>query len=207
MIAFLPWSHRRPPAPPADDDDALARAVAAGDTTALETVYRRHAAPVYRYALALGGNADWAADATQQAFIALADRPEAFDAARGSLAAYLAGVARHHLLAAWRDRPWPAPELDDEALEEPGGPGPEAATPEALLVQRQGIETLWRALATLPWPQREALVLVDLQQRDYADAARIAGVALNTLRSRLHRGRGRLAALLGAARCEPGDPE
>jgi len=43
---------------------------------------------------------------------------------------------------------------------------------------------------------REALVLVDLQERSYAEAAQVAGVELNTLRTRLHRGRARLADLL-----------
>jgi RNA polymerase sigma-70 factor (ECF subfamily) len=43
------------------------------------------------------------------------------------------------------------------------------------------------------------VVLVDLQERPYAEAARIAGIELNTMRTRLHRARSRLSALLGAA--------
>ena len=50
-----------------------------------------------------------------------------------------------------------------------------------------------------PAPFREALVLVDLQERPYAEAAQVAGIEINTLRTRLHRGRQRLAALLNAA--------
>jgi RNA polymerase sigma-70 factor (ECF subfamily) len=53
-------------------------------------------------------------------------------------------------------------------------------------------------LRALPAPFREALLLVDLQERPYAEAARIAGIEVNTLRTRLHRARLKLAALLNA---------
>jgi RNA polymerase sigma factor (sigma-70 family) len=197
MIAFMPWTPRRAALPPPADDASLARRVAERDSAALDAVYRRDAGAVYRYVLALGGNAAWAADATQQAFITFADRPNAFDAARGPLSAYLAGMARHHLMALWRERPLADPDAADGVLP---AASIDEATPEALLVKRQGQEALWAALAALPWPQREALVLVDLQQRPYAEAAAIAGIELNTLRTRVHRARARLAqALQGGA--------
>ena len=191
MMSFAPWKRR-----PAEADDAtlLAR-LAAGDAAALDALYRREAGPVYRYALALSGNAAWAADATQEAFVVLATKPAGFDAARGSLGAWLAGVARHALAALWREgrleAPWPE---DDEAL----GADEAAASPEAGLVQVQDLAELWAALRELPPPFREALVLVDLQERPYAEAARIAGIEINTLRTRLHRARSRLAARLAA---------
>jgi RNA polymerase sigma-70 factor (ECF subfamily) len=194
MLAFMPFTPRRAPTPGAQDDDdaALVARLAAGDVSALERLYRREAGAVYRYALALAGNPAWAADATQEAFMALAERRagQAFDARRGSLAAYLAGVARHQLMAQWRLRPHEGQHDEDEA---PSAPD---ANPEQLLVQRQDVAALHAGLARLPWPQREALVLVDLQQRAYDDAAAIAGIELNTLRTRLHRGRARLARLL-----------
>lgn len=197
MIAFMPWTPRRAGLPTPDDDASLAQRVAARDAAALDAVYRRDASAVYRYVLALGGNAAWAADATQQAFVAFADRPNGFDATRGPLAAYLAGMARHHLMTLWRERPLADPEASDGLLPDAAI---DAATPEVLLVRRQGHEALWAALAALPWPQREALVLVDLQQRSYAEAAAVAGIELNTLRTRVHRARARLAeALQGGA--------
>lgn len=191
MIAFMPWSTRR--AQPAVDDDAsLVERVAARDAAALDALYRRDAGAVYRYVLALGRNPAWAADATQQAFVNFADRPRGFDASRGPLSAYLAGVARHHLMALWRERA--VPEGDDDPIDERG----QDTTPETLMVQRQDTEALWAALAALPWPQREAIVLVDLQERAYAEAAAIAGIELNTLRTRVHRARARLAQALAS---------
>lgn len=199
-MSFVPWT--RPTAEARPDAAALVARLAAGDRLALDELYRRESGPVYRYALALSGNPAWAADATQEAFVALATRPQGFDAARGELGAWLAGVARHTLLRLWRaDRQHePLPDAEDES---PGDDGEAGASPEALLVRAQTGAQVWAALRRLPAPQREVLVLVDLQERPYADAARIAGVELNTLRTRLHRARLKLAALLAA---EEGSP-
>lgn len=174
---------------------ALVRRLRQGDAAALEPLYRSESPAVYRYALALCGQPDWAADAMQDAFVQFAGRPEGWDSGRGPLGAYLAGMARHALLARWRDRPQAH---DPEQAEEDG-----VDSPEEQLVRAQDQAQVWAALQLLPWAFREALVLVDLQERSYAEAARIAGVELNTLRTRLHRGRARLLALLREAQAAP----
>ena len=56
-----------------------------------------------------------------------------------------------------------------------------------------------RALAALPVTYREVIVLCDLQELSYADAAAALGCALGTVRSRLHRGRAMLAERLRGA--------
>ena len=195
MSSFAPWQ-----APERDADVAtLVACIARGERAALEALYRREAGAVYRYALALSGNEAWAADATQDAFITFAQRPAAFDASRGSLGAYLAGAARHTLLALWRQARGELvlqdADADDDAHAEQAH---DVASPEQLLVRAQSTRELWQALDALPFIYREPVVLVDLQERSYLDAARIAGIELNTLRTRLHRARLRLAHLLGA---------
>jgi RNA polymerase sigma-70 factor (ECF subfamily) len=197
LLPFVPFSR----AGLASTDEEWVRLGSPNTETrrlALGAIYRREAAAVYRYALALCGNAGWAADATQEAFVALAARPRAYDPARGTLGAYLAGAARHGLAAQWRLSRREAPLPDDE--DEASGDITDVISPEALLVRAQDSAEVWAALRRLPAPFREAVVLVDLQDRPYAVAAQIAGIELNTLRTRLHRGRLRLAALLG------GDP-
>ncbi len=170
--------------------EALVRRLRQGDASAMEPLYRSESPGVYRYALALCGQSDWAADAMQEAFVQFAGRPEGWDAGRGPLGAYLAGVARHHLLARWRDLPVAHDEDAEDLHHDP------ADAPEQQLVRAQDQARVWAALQTLPWTFREAVVLVDLQERAYAEAARIAGVELNTLRTSLHRGRARLLAAL-----------
>jgi len=189
MLSFLPMDERAG----SDDIIALMARLRRGDASALEPIYRRESGPVYRYALALCANAAWSADAMQEAFVSLASQPQGFDPLRGSLGAYLAGVARHHLLSRWR-------EARREVESEPDDAGPAALddAPEARLIQTQDQAAVWHAIQALPWPFREALVLVDLQERAYVEAARIAGIEINTLRTRLHRARLRLAKSLGA---------
>jgi RNA polymerase sigma-70 factor (ECF subfamily) len=221
-MPFVPWRlNRRAPAGAgggtATEGHPQAeplRRLAAGDSAALAPLFEAEAARVYRYALGLSGNPAWAADATQEAFVALATRPQQFDPARGTLGAWLAGVARHALLAQWRqarrEQPWPertpADGFDDVADRADAAEDAETrlgASPEALLVAEQDSQAVWDALRALPAPFREAVLLVDLQDRSYAEAAAIAGIEINTLRTRVHRGRLKLAARLAAAGVTP----
>jgi len=194
MRAGMSWLTRlgfvAPAAAAAADDATLLARLAAGDADALALLYRRESGSVYRYALALAGDEAAALDAVQESFAQLLRGPQAFDANRGSLGAYLAGMARHQLLNQWRDARRHVP-LDD-ALD-PDEPLPAS---DARLHQAQRQDGLWAAIRSLSWPQREAIVLVDLQERSYADAAAIAGVSVDVLRTRLHRARQRLADLL-----------
>jgi RNA polymerase sigma-70 factor, ECF subfamily len=201
-MPFVPFRRASPGRTGTEQDAALLQRVAIGDGAALERIYRAHAGPVYRYALALCNNPAWAADATQDAFVGLALRPEGFDPARGVLGGYLAGIARHALSARWRQAGHESPlEPTADAGADDGAdgaePGDHAASPEAILVQRQDGAAVWRALQALPAVFREALMLVDLQERPYAEAAQIAGIEINTLRTRVHRGRHKLAVALG----------
>jgi RNA polymerase sigma-70 factor (ECF subfamily) len=190
MMPFVPFTGRRRPL---GDAAALVARLASGDRAALEELYRHEAGPVYRYVLALCAEQSLAADATHEAFLSFAAKPGGFDPGRGTLGAYLAGVARHALLAALREarRAEPLVDADGDDLA-----GADEACPESIFVREQRIAAVWEAIRALPWPFREAVVLVDLQDRPYAEAAAIAGVEQNTLRTRVFRGRRRLAALL-----------
>lgn len=181
-------------AAPEADAGALLRRVGDGDRRALELLYRRESGPLYRYALALGGDEAAALDAVQDAFGCLIDAPQAYDARRGSVGAYLAGIARHRLLAQWRHagREIATDDVDGD------GDGACGADPQQLMVRAQDLRAVHAAIRRLAWAQREALVLVDLQERAPAEAAAIAGVDEATLRQRLHRARRRLARLLGS---------
>lgn len=179
------WPKRRH----SDESDLMGR-LAAGDRQALDLIYRAEAGEVYRFALAVSGNPAWAADAVQDAFIQIAEKPQGYDREQGPLRAYLCGIARYKLLARWRESSRTEP-LDEEAHDTP-----HAHTPDADIARSQDTQALWHAIARLPWVFREAVVLVDIQERTYIEAAQIAGVEVNTLRTRLHRARKRLAEAL-----------
>jgi RNA polymerase sigma factor (sigma-70 family) len=88
-----------------------------------------------------------------------------------------------------------------------GGPAAEAAfaeTPdasqesaEAALIRRGDVEALRAAIADLPEPFREALVLRDLEELSYRDVAEVTGAPMGTVMSRLARARRMLAERLG----------
>ncbi len=201
MLPGMSWLQRLGFVPPSasqgDDEHSLLAQLRAGSSQALTRLYRRESPAVYRYALGLSGNEALALDAMQEAFSQLLAQPQAYDPARGSLGAYLAGMARHHLLARWRDAArWqalPTAMDGDSDGDTPDDTGPAAPGSDTLLVRRQSDAALWAAIRRLTWTQREALVLVDLQERSYAEAAAIAGVSLDVLRTRLHRARSNLA--------------
>lgn len=197
MLPDMSWLTRLgfvAPAGSAAGDEALLMArLADGDAEALALVYRRESGSVYRYALALAGDEAAALDAVQEAFAQLLRGPMGYQPGRGSLGAYLAGMARHQLLNQWRDARRHIPL--DESLDTDDGAEAMPAS-DVRLSQSQQQQSLWAAIRSLSWPQREAIVLVDLQERSYEDAAAIAGVSVDTLRTRLHRARLRLADLL-----------
>jgi RNA polymerase sigma-70 factor (ECF subfamily) len=175
-------------------DAALAARVACGDAAALTPLYQRYRGPVYRFALLWSGAPAMAADVTQDVFIHLLARAGDYDAARGPLLPWLLGIARNfvHKRAGVDARNVRVEEeLDDTEAIEP-------AHDEAIDSRRE-IDRLRRAIAALPPHYRDVLVLVELAERSYAEAAAICGCELNTVRSRLFRARALVAQALRAS--------
>ena len=78
--------------PVLSSDAVLVASVVAGDTTALATLYDRHADAIYRAAFRRLGDRQLAEEVLQDTYLALWNRAELFDPAAGSLL----GVALHH---------------------------------------------------------------------------------------------------------------
>src|ERR1043165_1186066 len=103
-----------------ESDAELLRLMLAGDESAFTALYRRRQGGVYRFALQMSGSEALAEDVVQETFMVLMREGRNFDPARGSLAAYLYGIARNHVLRAF-DRERALVRFDDEA-EEGGEP-------------------------------------------------------------------------------------
>jgi RNA polymerase sigma-70 factor (ECF subfamily) len=171
-------------------DAALTARLACGDVAALDPLYRRHRAIVYRFALLWSGQPALASDVTQDVFVHLLTRSRDFDPARGSLAPWLLGIARNLVRrrTGWPVADPPAGNDDDQAAR--------GLEPEHALIAARDLEALRRAVAALPPRYRDVLVLVELAERSYAEAALICGCELNTVRSRLVRAKALLARWL-----------
>jgi RNA polymerase sigma-70 factor, ECF subfamily len=187
------------------DDELLGR-TARGDADAFAALYRRRHPEVFRFAIHMTGSATVAEDITQDVFLAVMREAGRYEPGRSSVAAWLCGIARNHVLRRLeRDRRWqPIPEDDDDGN---GAPQTHAVDTVGALIRSEQLDALQKAIQTLPLPYREAVVLCDLQELSYADAAAVLSCAVGTIRSRLHRARALLLTKLKAAghAREPGD--
>ena len=180
-------------------DDQLLKRIAAGDTEAFAALFRRRQGDVYRFALHMTAQPAVADDVTQDTFLAVMNDAARYDAARATVIAWLCGIARHHVLRRFeRDRPMQPLEIDDEAAPV----NSMLTTAESVLgdlTRAEAVDAVRLAVLTLPVRYREAVVLCDLQELSYADAAVALGCSIGTVRSRLHRGRALLGAKLTAS--------
>ncbi|MGH9737527.1 MAG: RNA polymerase sigma factor [Candidatus Acidiferrales bacterium] len=179
-------------------DEGLLGQVIAGDERAFVQLYRRKQGPIYRFALYMSGNAAVAEDVTQEVFMAMIRNPGRFDPTKGTLAGFLFGIARNHLRKRWeQEQRFVAMEGQVEDVRpiltgNDNGAGRQAEN-------RYDDETIKRlkcAIGTLPGNYREALVLCDLQEMTYEEAAAELECPVGTVRSRLHRARALLTEKL-----------
>lgn len=186
------------PNPPETDDELLIR-LRSGDEGAFLTLYRRRQPSLYRFATHMSGSAEVAEDVTQEVFLALLRGECGFNPDRGSLSGYLFGIARKLVLRQLeRTRSDVAIETDAEESNQPEL----AVHDDALadLTREESLEGLRRAVLALPRRYREVVVLCDLEEVDYADAAIALGCPIGTVRSRLHRARALLLEKLNQER-------
>jgi RNA polymerase sigma-70 factor (ECF subfamily) len=189
-------------------DDGLVKRVLAGDEEAFSLLYKRRHPSIYRFALHMSGNASVAEDVTQEVFMTLIRDASRFDPARGTLAGFLFGVARNHMRKRWEQERRLVPLVGDPdelgPLESGNGANSNGANGNgngngnghyAVPTSRDefaAIETVTRvrqAIGTLPENYREVVVLCELEEMSYEEAASALNCPVGTVRSRLHRAR------------------
>ena len=186
------------------NDAELLRLTSAGDEDAFAALYRRRQAGVYRFALQMSGSEALAEDVVQEVFMVLMRDAHKYDPTRGSLAAYLYGVARNLVLRALqKDRPLVAFSDETEDAEACVAEGMVSHDdPLGDLTRGETVARVRQAVLALPAHYREVVVLCELHEMSYADAATALGCAVGTVRSRLHRGRAMLIEKLRTANGE-----
>jgi RNA polymerase sigma factor (sigma-70 family) len=169
------------------------------DNARFRSVVMPHIDDAYRLAHWLTGNRTDAEDVVQDASL------RAFRAIRefagGSPRSWLLTIVRNTAYS-WlrKNRPTAVTTVEDlEAVEaahaKPSDPNSE--TPEAALIAKVDAEQLRAAIAALPMPFRETLVLRDIEGLDYREIAEATEVPIGTVMSRLARARRRLIATIG----------
>lgn len=185
--------------PPLDDEAAVVARAAAGDRTAFAQLMEHYQAACYGLAWRLLGDADQAADATQDAFIHAYDAIARFRGGifRSWLLRITANASYDILRRAQRRPTTTLPDPEEGAAELPDADAPNP-------VVEAGRSELYRyldaALRMLPHDQRMAVVLCDVYGMDYHEVAEATASALGTVKSRIHRGRLRLRELMAEHR-------
>jgi RNA polymerase sigma-70 factor (ECF subfamily) len=185
-------------------DDELLRLSLAGEENAFVTLYRRRQGGIYRFALQMSGSEAVAEDVTQEVFMVLMSEARNYDPAKGSLTAYLYGIARNHVLRFLsRDRSFVSIGEGSEETEPAHEQLIAQDDPLGDLTRNEVIESVRQAVMALPAHYREVVVLCDLHEMSYAEAAQVLNCAVGTIRSRLHRARSLLIEKLRSTN-EPG---
>src|SRR4029453_17068986 len=162
-------------------DSELQKRLLSGDKEAFAELYRRHQRNVYSFALQMTGARELAEDVTQEVFMLLIRETVLYDEKRGSLKSFLLGVTRNFVLRRLKqERAFVSIESaeDQSILESAEGES---------LTQNESIREMHQAILGLPPHYREVVVLCELQELSYAEAAGVVGCAIGTIRSRLHR--------------------
>ncbi|HEX2257601.1 MAG TPA: sigma-70 family RNA polymerase sigma factor [Afifellaceae bacterium] len=171
-------------------DQAMARAIAAGDQAAFAALVDRETPRLLRFARSLVGDGTEAEDVVQEAFLALwraADgwRPEALLTTWLHRVCYTRSIDWLRRGRAFAD----LEELEDR-------PDPQGSQPDSAIAARERAQSLQQAMARLPPRQRTAVALFHLQEFPQKEAAAVMGVSEDALESLLARGRRRLRQML-----------
>ena len=175
---------------------ALLARMKKGDEDAFAELYRRHRDAVYRLAMLYSGSTAHAADVTQETFVHFITQPHQYDPMRGTLAAWLCGIARNMARRAVSGR---EDATDPEVLADDTSPHEshiDRDTPLERILKGETAEQVRRAVAQLKPHYRDILILCELSELSYAEAAQVCGIDIGTVRSRLSRARAQLAQRL-----------
>ena len=175
---------------------ALLARMKQGDEEAFTDLYRRHRDVIYRLAMLYSGSTAHAADVTQETFVHFMTQPHQYDPLRGTLAAWLCGIARNlarKAVGGREDATDPEVMADDTTLHESHI---DRDTPLDRILKGEVAEQVRRAVAGLKPHYRDILILCELSELSYAEAAQVAGIDIGTVRSRLSRARAQLAQRL-----------
>ncbi|CAN5816020.1 sigma-70 family RNA polymerase sigma factor [soil metagenome] len=192
---------QRRQAPAADDSDgALIERARHGDLDAYNILVDRYRDSVYGVALRYMRRVDLADDVTQDAFLRAYDALDSFRNEEGhGFKSWLLRIVTNRALDVMRyEGRRPASSLDAalDSEESNWEPETDAGHPVDLAEQAALHRYLESALGELPEDQRLAVILFDIEGYSYEEIAEISGVAVGTIKSRLHRGRARLREIL-----------
>lgn len=166
-------------APSVSDAEIIAR-IYTGDEGAMAMLYDRYSPVVYAVALRVLSDRNTAEDILQDVFVQLWRNPQSFNASRGSLATWLAVIARNRAIDQLR-RQHPEVELSETLI----SVDPDL---ENTAERKQAIEKVRAVLARMPAEQRSALEMAFFEGLTHVEIAGKTGQPLGTVKTRIRSG-------------------
>jgi len=177
-------------------DEALIRAIAAGDRHAMHVLYVRHNVRVYRFVLRLTNDSTLAEDLVSEVFMDVWRRANGFKA-KSQVSTWLLAIARNKALSAMRVR------LDEQLDDEMATAIVDRADDAETTVNKwDRSAVVQRCLSQLSPRHREVIDLVYYHEKSIDEVARIVGASENTVKTRMFYARRRMENLLKVAGVE-----
>ena len=172
----------------------LLEKIRSGNEAAFLELYNAWQNTIFRFAVQMTGSKSLAEDITQDVFMLLIRKNVAFDPQKGSFSSFLYGIARNFSMRTLRKhfRHQGIFSIFKSSKDEPVA----QSNPLMDLSENETTQNLRRCILSLPPRYREVIVLCDLHELTYMEAANAINTEVGTIRSRLHRGRELLAQKL-----------
>jgi RNA polymerase sigma-70 factor (ECF subfamily) len=178
-----------------NEDLIAVEGIKRGDTESFTRLYEKHRDQVYWFSYRMLGVQSTAEDVTHEAFLAVIQHPEKYQAERGSMLTFLCAIARNNILNRFRRCSYEIEEAFDEqemALIKDEF----EADPLSSLLKQELTAKVDEFIALLPPLQREVIILRKFQELSYSEISVVTGAEVNVVKARLHRARQSLAKSL-----------
>jgi RNA polymerase sigma-70 factor (ECF subfamily) len=178
------------------DAELLERSLA-GDEGAFQLLYDRLKAPLFRYAFYMTNSKTDAEEVVQEVFLFLVRNGRRYRESKGDVAGFVFGVARNvvrHVQRREKNRK--SQSLSSDEVIENFPPAAELEGVSSQAIHNQLVRRMESAIASLPDHYRQAVMLCDLCELTYEQAAARLDCAVGTIRSRLNRAHSLLAQKL-----------
>jgi RNA polymerase sigma-70 factor (ECF subfamily) len=160
-----------------------------GRVEAMDELLKRYKNPIYHFSLRLSADAAEAQDVTQEVFLKLHQHRHRYEAT-GKFSTWIFSIAHNLLLNKLRKKKrlvfWPRMNDDPDELVEFESQDP---SPQEMTATDELNEVMKKCIQSLPFLQKEALILREYEKLDYEGIARILKKSLGTVKTLIHRAR------------------
>jgi RNA polymerase sigma-70 factor (ECF subfamily) len=177
-------------------DEELILAYQNGEATAMDEILRRYKNPIYRFILRLCGNSSEAEDFAQEVFLRLHQFKDTYQPT-GKFSTWLFSIAHNLVISRLRRLKWWVlwPRKNDETEELVEFPSPDPS-PEDIATENEISKLVQASLQSLPFLQKEALILREYENLNYEEIGKILKKSLGAVKTLIHRARENLKVKL-----------